>query len=859
MAKTLQFRRGTTSELAAITPAAGEILIDTTLNTIKIGNDTVEGGKIINGLSGSSYIYVTGNGTDTANGEELAAAYALAKTMTPYGSSLQDPDNRVKVIIAPGKYYVGGGTAFPNNRWDIDAHCVDIVSLTGNRDVWIIGDINIAGVDLGSVIVSGLDVSNYIIFVGNNLEFLTMENCKASSLAHCDVDGMPISLSGTFIDCEAVSEGFATVSGSDASGTFINCKADTGFGFYDCNASGVFTNCTISYSGFAYSYSNTGYGIASGTFTNCAATYEGFGGGDGGQASGVFTNCVGSNGSFAGYQTGPNTFSGTITGTLNYCRLTYGEFAPTSDNGKLHYCIDGNGKEVTSGGGLGGTSYVFVAGDQSSAVANGQQLLNAYALAKTITPYGQLLSYNNRVRVVVAPGNYDIQSNFTIDTDYVDVVSLTGNRDVILSTSNSSTFNVTASVYINGLDLLTNNMSFTIADNLYNSVFENCSGGSYSFGGDNSTVDGRFINCEAQYNSFGGNNSNVNGTFINCKSADYSFGGNNSVIQGRFNNCQAFGNYNFGGDYSNSYSQSQFINCEAFSNSFGGTGSQVSGIYTDCTAQLYCFGGPSDLLGSYYTTVDGTFTNCKATSDAFGANDSEVYGVFTNCQSDGIFSFGGDDSEVSGTFTNCSVTNGNSFGGNNSIIESATFIDCKSGINSFGGSDSNISYSTFTNCISTSSNCFGSLGTDMVYNSFTNCISGQSSFGSTGSEITNSTFTNCVAESYSFGFEDATIDSSSTFTNCIAGNYSFGGGGVNPGNAGGTYFNCVAGTNSFGGGEYGIASGTFNNCVAKTGSFGQVGDLTGKAYYCTTTGTFPIVSSGGKTFYCVDSSGPNNQ
>jgi hypothetical protein len=775
MAKTLQFRRGTTSELVAITPAAGEILIDTTLNTIKIGNDTVQGGKIITGLSGSSYIYVTGNGaSDTANGEELAAAYALAKTMTPYGSYPQDPDNRVKVIIAPGKYYVGGGTAFPNNRWDIDAHCVDIVSLTGNRDVWITGNINIAGPNLGSVIIRGLDVSYYNIYVASGLQFLTMENCRAYNFAAEDVDNLGINLSGTFIDCESQNIGFGSQSGSNASGTFINCKAYDGFGNYDGDATGVFTNCTTFGRGFAYSDNNIGYGIASGTFTNCTAGWtNSFGGGQGGEASGVFTNCVGGNGSFAGYQSGPGTFSGTIEGKLYYCRLTDGEFAPTSGNGKLHYCIDGNGKEVTSGGGLGGTSYVFVAGDQSSSVANGQQLINAYTLAKTLTPYAQLPWFSNRVRVVVAPGNYDIQSNFTLDTDYVDVVSLTGNRDVSIFTTNSSTFNVTANqVIVKGLNLST--MTFGVADNLSDAVFENCFGGDQSFGGDNSSVDGTFINCEAINNSFGGKYSTVYGTFINC---------------------------------------------EASSDSFGGTGSQISGTFTDCTSTgLYSFGGPSDLVavgGPYITNVSGTFTNCKAYSDAFGANPSVVTGVFTNCSSQYINSFGGGGSAIYGTFNNCDGgVNGNSFGGIEGNINGARFINCKSG---------------------------------------------NTSFGSTGSEITNSTFTNCVTESYSFGFEDATIDSSSTFTNCIAGDYSFGGGGVNPGNAGGTYFNCVAGTNSFGGGEDGIASGTFNNCVAKTGSFGQVGDLTGKAYYCTTTGTFPIVSSGGKTFYCVDSSGPNNQ
>jgi hypothetical protein len=720
MAKTLQFRRGTTGELASITPANGEILIDTTLNTIKIGNNTVAGGKVINGLAGSSYIYVTGNGaSSTVNGEELLAAYNLAKTMTPFESGL-NYQNRIAIVVAPGRYNVNFA---PNGRWDIDTDYVDIISLTGERDVFIEEEINITAND---VLIRGL-YSTYDIYVDNSLSSLRMENCLAYNLARGNATGdNDVNISGTFIDCEATNAGFAADIGGMASGTFINCKSYFG----------------------------------------------GFGGAELGVASGVFTNCVGDIGSFGGYQAGAN--SGTLTGTLNYCR-SYGTFQTPTDGGKIHYSIDGNGKEVTSGG-LGGMSYVFVAGDQSNPVLNGQQLLNAYDLAETMNPYENILSNSNRVRVVVAPGTYQIESNLSLNTNYVDVVSLTGNRDVILSTSTGAIFEVNATdVYIKGLDLATYNMSFAVNNNdNYNLIVENCSGAAYSFGADGAELYGTFINCES-------------------------------------------GNYSFGGMYSSVYGT--FINCKAGADSFGGTGSQVSGIFTDCTALgLYCFGGPSDLVavgGPYITNVSGTFTNCKAYSDSFGASDSTVTGVFTNCSSQYINSFGGGGSTISGTFNNCDGgVNGNSFGGIDGVIDGARFIDCKSGMNSFG---------------------------------------------STGSEITNSTFTNCVAGSYSFGFEDIAIDSSSTFTNCIAGDYSFGGGGIDPGNTSGTYINCVAGTNSFGGGEDGIASGTFNNCVAQTGSFGAGGDLTGKAYYCTTTGTFPIVSSGGKTFYCVDSSGPNNQ
>jgi hypothetical protein len=792
MAKTLQFRRGTTSELSSVTGAVGELFVDTTKNTVVVMDGSTAGGFPLlpegegGGLAGASYVYVTGNGaTATINGEELAAAYALAKTLTPYSAALSST-NRVQVVVAPGNYYVGDGTAFPNNRWDIDTEYVDIVSLSGERDVTIVGSFNITAND---VLVRGLETVDSI-WVATSLSNLKMENCKAVQFANTDADSNPISLAGTFTDCIATSSGFAGDVGSSADGTFIDCKVENSgvgftyenetargvfincsageysFGGYNGSAGGTFTNCTAGDNSFGYSSnSESNQGIADGTFTNCTAGYNSFGGGEGANALGTFTNCTANDGSFGGYQSQPGTFTGTIEGKLNYCRLIDGLFAPTSGNGKLHYCIDGNGNEVTSGGGLGGTSYVFVAGDKATAVLNGEELLAAYALAKTLTPFDNSLSFANKVQVVVAPGLYQIESNLVIDTDYVDVVSLTGNRDIRLSTSNGSTFSVTVSeVYIKGLDLITYNMTFGIADyvspivencsgsdysfggdnSIVNATFRNCqassysfggnfsnvsgtftncSGGNYSFGGDNGSADGTFTNCTAGDNSFGGNFSNVSGTFTNCSGGNYSFGGDNSVIQGRFENCQAVGN-SFGGDYSDAYSNSQFINCKSDSNSFGGIGSQVAGTYTNCTALgLYCFGGSSDLVGSYFTNVSGTFTNCKAFSDSFGASDSIVTGVFTNCSSQFLNSFGGNGSTVSGTFDNCS-----------------------------GG----------------------------------------------------------------------------------------------------------ASGNAFGGGTAGTFSGIARRCDAGITSFGQDG-LTGTLYYCTTTGTFPTADYPGKTFYCVDSVGPNNQ
>ena len=619
MAKTLQFRRGTTGELASITPANGEILIDTTLNTIKIGNNTVAGGKVINGLAGSSYIYVTGNGaSSTVNGEELLAAYNLAKTMTPFGNGLNN-QNRIAIVIAPGRYYVGFS---PNGRLDIDADYVDIISLTGERDVFIEEEINITAND---VLIRGL-YSTYDIYVDSNLSNLRMENCLAFNLAKGNATGdNDVNISGTFIDCEATNAGFAADIGGMASGTFINCKAYNGFGNYDGDATGVFTNCTTLDRGFAFSDNNIGYGIASGTFTNCTAGWS-------------------------------NSF----------------------------------------GGGLGGTSYVYVAGDKSSFELNGEELLAAYALAKAMTPFGNAKDVYNRVQVVVAPGTYYFPNDdFNIDSNYVDVVSLTGNRDVVLDFINVTS--VATDVYLKGLDLGTN--PFTIYGNQPNLKIENCTGGDYSFSGDTQSTSGTFTNCTAGDYSFGGRDNagdigygyiEDGAVCINCTAGDYSFGGNQlymgGTADGTFINCTA-GDYSFGGT---GFTNGTFTDCVAGQGSFGGDGNVV-GTYTGCTAGDYSFGG------IYLSSVSGTFNNCIAGNNSFGEATATVSGTFNNCTA-GNNSFGQNGgSTVSGTFNNC--TSGSYSFGADSATVSGTFKNCYAGESSFGASSATVtSTAFFSNC-----------------------------------------------------------------------------------------------------------------------------------------------------------------
>lgn len=193
-------------------------------------------------------------------------------------------------------------------------------------------------------------------------------------------------------------------------------------------------------------------------------------------------------------------------------------------------------------GGLTGTNYVYVAADGTD-VENAASLQAAYIEATTMLP-----SATNRITVIAAPGYYNFDSNnFTMNTQYIDLVSLDGNRSIIFNSSNAGgTINIVANnVFVKGVDVQTKR--FYIGDSLNLLRVENCVGlGEFSFGADFSTVfvslPSTFINCEC--GQFGFKAQNINGTFIGCKTESGSLGYNDSysIASGLFRDldCGAY-------------------------------------------------------------------------------------------------------------------------------------------------------------------------------------------------------------------------------------------------------------------------------------------------------------------------------
>jgi len=219
---------------------------------------------------------------------------------------------------------------------------------------------------------------------------------------------------------------------------------------------------------------------------------------------------------------------------------------------------------------ISGTQYSYVAGN-GTPIENGAELQTAYNAAKNLLG----LTSTNRFKIIVGTGSYDFESQFNIDVQFIDIVSLTGNADVLFLSAISVTAN---DVFLKGLKT---NIVFSVSNNLNLLICENCiSEGSNSFV----------------------SNGIASGTYINCIAGDYSFGAwVNGSATGKFINCKAGG-----GSFNNA--SGILINCEAGVGSFIGV---ASGTFTNCVGGQYSFGNsqPGSLTGKlFYCRLNaGTF------------------------------------------------------------------------------------------------------------------------------------------------------------------------------------------------------------------------------------------------------------
>ena len=278
-------------------------------------------------LSGSNYLLLEANGTPTQNGLSLSASYALAKTTSPSST------NRFSILAGPGEYFLSSSLEF-NTAY------IDVISLTGERDIYITGSGTIF-VNTDNTTIRGIDVDTKNFTITGSFPNTTIKNCKGGDNSF---GGYPDPLTGevpspgytiasTFIDCVGGNISFA--GNGSAYGTFINCTAGSGsFGNY-CD--GTFVDCIGGDNSFA-----TLGDIEGGTLENCVGGTDSFASvGNIGDA--ILKNCTGGQNSFA--------FQTSISGILQNCRLTDGSFSSNGVNiapgGQLIACINDDNTPIT--------------------------------------------------------------------------------------------------------------------------------------------------------------------------------------------------------------------------------------------------------------------------------------------------------------------------------------------------------------------------------------------------------------------------------------------------------------------------------------------------------------------------------
>ena len=356
----------------------------------------------------------------------------------------------------------------------------------------------------------------------------------------------------------------------------------------------------------------------------------------------------------------------------------------------LTYGNDGGFAWGTASGGSGGptSSYFKTSGYNyvicetvntnnaaADATTNGDNLINAYALAKTLDVGG--LSVTNRVVVLLMPGDYNLSSGqFQLDTSFIDIVGISSNpyNTILRSSTQFATL-----FYVQPVDSALKNLHLKQGTNLSVSDAESAGDGSY-LRWENLILEGNLFSDGSTY-AF----QNIYGEFRNIKIIDYSYyfaaAGN---IDGIFDNIEALGT-----NCSNFFLAGQVTPASTLTGTF-------SNINFNFPAS--CFGS-NDLLSGYYEninildgsggglfsaySINGIFKDIRiggVGNSVFSPSDGDLSGTYENIQiSDAVNAFYTVDHSIYGTYKNIEIYNltNNVFFSN--LTMSGVFEDIKIG------------------------------------------------------------------------------------------------------------------------------------------------------------------------------------
>jgi len=142
MAKTLQLRRYTTSNLASITGASGELIVDTTKNAITVHDGSTSGGWPTVMANTTSYLgntYVSGNiyattiTTTAGSGKNLILdPDGLADVILPPLTELYVQSSNTSVNTTSGAVIITGGLGVGGNVYANAVYSNGLLTTTGN-------------------------------------------------------------------------------------------------------------------------------------------------------------------------------------------------------------------------------------------------------------------------------------------------------------------------------------------------------------------------------------------------------------------------------------------------------------------------------------------------------------------------------------------------------------------------------------------------------------------------------------------------------------------------------------------------------------------------------------------------------
>ena len=281
-------------------------------------------------INGTNFLRVAATENNVNNGNNFLTLYNLAKTLTPNGLPLSST-NRLTLIVDPGYYSF-------STMLNIDAQYIDIVSKTGNTDLFFeFTSPNTIYVTANDVYLRGINVGTTSFRIATNLALLKCEKCKGGNVSFNSLIETVVA-SGTFIDCEGGNNSFGTWNGvmafpvnGSTTGTFIRCKGGAeSFGSRN-SCGGLFIDCE------GTSQNAFGRGsVITGTFIRCRAFGNfSFGQGTGSTSTGFYYYCIG----------GVNNFSSaTNNGFYYHCVSGSSSFTGLSgaSTGKALYCVNNN-------------------------------------------------------------------------------------------------------------------------------------------------------------------------------------------------------------------------------------------------------------------------------------------------------------------------------------------------------------------------------------------------------------------------------------------------------------------------------------------------------------------------------------